>query len=71
MKYAVSEINGGIAVLENIEDGTIKKVKINLLPNNIKEGSIVVEGKYYVQDISEEDKRRKKIQDKLNKLKKN
>lgn len=69
MKYAVDKIIDDIVTLENIETKEIKNISIDKLPNNIKEGQIVIEKEIYELDIEEEDKRRKEINRKLNKLK--
>lgn len=70
MKYAVDRIENNIVVLENINNNSIKEVSIEELPNNIKEGTIL---KYYNEtytiDTNEENIRRKRIQDKLDRLK--
>lgn len=71
MKYAIDRIIDDIVVLENIETKTPKEVNISLLPENIKEGNIIVfENKEYKLDLTEEELRRKIIQEKFNKLRK-
>lgn len=70
MKYAVDRIENNIVVLENINNNSIKEVSIDELPNNIKEGTILkYYNKAYTIDTNEENIRRKRIQDKLDRLK--
>ena len=70
MKYAVDRIENNIVVLENINNNSIKEVSIDELPNNIKEGTILkYYNKTYTIDTNEENIRRKRIQDKLDRLK--
>lgn len=70
MKYAVDRIENNIVVLENINNNSIKEVSIDKLPNNIKEGAILkYYNKTYTIDTNEENIRRKRIQDKLDRLK--
>ena len=70
MKYAVDRIENNIVVLENINNNSIKEVSIEKLPNNIKEGTILkYYNKTYTIDTNEENIRRKRIQDKLDRLK--
>ena len=70
MKYAVDRIENNIVVLENINNNSIKEVNIDELPNNIKGGTILkYYNKTYTIDTNEENIRRKRIQDKLDRLK--
>ena len=72
MKYAIDRIEENIAILENIN--TKEKLEINIteLPKGIKEGSIlVIKDNKYIIDEDEEEKRRKIILEKFNKLKRN
>lgn len=69
MKYAVDRIIDNIAVLENIETKEIKEVELSILPENIKEGNIVKEETTYILDKEEENIRRQRIAEKLNRLK--
>lgn len=68
MKYVVDEIINDIAKLENIETKEIKEININLLPPNIKEGNVVIEGKTYTIDKEEEQKRNNSILEKFKNL---
>ena len=70
MKYAVDEIIDDIAVLENIDTGEKTDVSLELLPSDIKDGSIVlfVDGEYHI-DLDEEILRKQRIIEKMRLLK--
>lgn len=70
MKYAVDEIIDDIAVLENIDTGEKTDVSLELLPSDIKDGSIVlfVDGEYHI-DLDEEMFRKQRIIEKMRLLK--
>lgn len=71
MKFSVDRIEDNIVVLESIENNEIREVDISLLPEGIKEGSILVlNNDIYELDLNEEELRRKRIQEKFNRLKK-
>ena len=68
-EYSVDRFEGEYAVLENRKTNEIKNVKKDMLPENIKEGSILqyVNGKYtYNEELTKEETNR--IQEKMNKL---
>ena len=68
-EYSVDRFEGEYAVLENRKTNEIKHVKKDMLPENIKEGSILqyVSGKYtYNEELTKEEITR--IQDRMNKL---
>ena len=68
-EYSVDRFEGEYAVLENRKTNEIKHVKKDMLPENIKEGSILqyVSGKYtYNEELTKEETTR--IQDRMNKL---
>ena len=70
MKYAIDRIENNIAVLENIDTRDIIEVDTNKLPNNIKEGMILNYcNEEYTIDLNEEEVRRKRIEEKLDRLK--
>ena len=70
MKFAVDRIEENIAILENITTQEKIEIAIEQLPKGLHEGAIiVVKGNKYILDSQEEDKRRKRIQEKLNRLK--
>ena len=69
MKFAIDRIEGNIAVCQNIENKEIVQIDVCKLPKEIKEGSVVFfDGKDYFLDEEEENKIRKRIEDKMNKL---
>lgn len=70
MKYAVDRIENNIVVLENIDTCEIIEIDINNLPENIHEGSIIVNdnNKYIIDEITEEEKRQS-LRNRLDKLK--
>lgn len=71
MKYAVDRIENDIAVLENLSDGSILKIKVNLLPTGITERDIVVESENsFLLDLKEKDNRLRRIREKMDRLKK-
>ena len=68
-EYSVDRFEGEYVILENRKTNEMKNVKKDLLPENIKEGSIIqyVNGKYmYNEKLTKEEINR--IQDKVNKL---
>lgn len=70
MNYAVDRIDENIATIENIINKEKKEVSLELLPKNVKEGSIItLEGGTYILNSNEEEARRKIIEEKLNRLK--
>lgn len=71
MKYAIDRIEGHIAILESLSSKEQKEVLLELLPSNIKEGTILTyENKVYRKDEVLEHQRRTSIQNKFNMLKK-
>ncbi len=72
MIYIVDRIEDNIAVLENKETKEIIDVSLSLLPANLKEGNVLeYKDKKYILNIEEEEKRKKAILEKFNKLKNN
>lgn len=68
-EYSVDRFEGEYAVLENRKTNKTKNVKRDMLPENIKEGSILqyINGKYtYKEELTKQETNR--IQDKMNKL---
>jgi len=69
MRWAVDKIIDNIVILENIETLEKKEIDINLLPYSFHDGSIIViqDGKYYLDETTEE-KRRQIIEEKFKRL---
>lgn len=71
MKYAVDRIENSIAILENVSNGEKKEVALEELPDNIKEGNILIfDNENFVKDEQEEIKRRENIKNRFNRLRK-
>ncbi len=70
MRYAVDEIIDNIVILENIETKEKKIIKKNNIPFQIQDGTILeIKNKQIYHDKETETKRKKIIQEKLNKVK--
>ena len=70
MKYSVDRIEENIAVLEELDTGNIIEVPASKLPHFIADGTIVrYDNDEYVVDKDEEDIRRNRIREKLERLK--
>ena len=67
MKYAVDKIEEEIVTLENIETKEIENIPLELLPEGIKESTILK--KIYIIDEQEEIERKENIQSLFDKLK--
>lgn len=68
--WSIDKIENNIVLLENITTKEKKEVETSLLPQNIKEGSIIsCINNTYKQELSLEEKRRQEILEKFNKLK--
>ena len=62
MKYVVDRIENEIVILESLETQLKKEVLLSELPEEIKEGNILVyENELYTIDLEEEQKRRQTI----------
>ena len=71
MKYVVDRIEENIAILESLSTKEQKEVLLEVLPSNIKEGTILTyENEVYEKDEILEQQRRTSIQNKFNMLKK-
>lgn len=69
MKYSIDRIENDIAVLESLESKEKINVNITLLPQNVKEGSIIVyENNKYIKDEETELKRKTELQSRFNNL---
>ena len=70
MKYAVDQIIDNIAILENISTKDKKEIPTSLLPKNCREGNIIVKiQERYEIDKNIEEKRRKMLRNKLERIK--
>lgn len=71
MKYVVDRIENEIVILESLETQLKKEVLLSELPEEIKEGNILVyENELYTIDLEEEQKRRQTIKNKFDMLRK-
>lgn len=69
MKYSIDRIENDIAVLESLESKEKININITLLPQNVKEGSIIVyENNKYIKDEETELKRKTELQSRFNNL---
>lgn len=70
MNYTIDRIINNIAICENTENGENIELSLSILPDGIKEGTVITQqGDKYILNPSEELKRRERIQEKLNRLK--
>ena len=71
MKYSIDKIEKEIVIIENIDTGEKKEVNINLLPIDIKEGTIIIfDNDSYVVDKKEQKARMDNIMSRFQRLKK-
>lgn len=71
MKYSIDRIEDNIVVLEDINTKEKLEVQKDLLPPNIKDGTILTfENNEYKLDLNEEELRRKQIQERFYRLRK-
>lgn len=71
MKYVVDKIEGNITILESLDTKEKKEVLLEVLPPNIKEGTILTyENNIFTKDEVLEQQRRTSIQNKFDKLRK-
>lgn len=69
--WSIDRIEENIAILENTTTNEKKEVNINLLPENIKEGSIIsYNNNFYKLELSIEEKRRQEILERFKNLRK-
>lgn len=71
MKYAVDRIEEKYAILQNLDTGEMLETKLEDIGIEIKEGDILIfkENKFTL-DMDEKEARIKRIQEKMNRLKK-
>lgn len=71
MKYSVDKIEENIVTLESLDTKEKKEVFLEVLPSNIKEGTILTyENEVYKKDEVLEQQRRTSIQSKFDRLRK-
>ncbi len=71
MKYIVDRIEENIVILENQNTKEMVEVEKNLLPKEIKDGSVLnYDNETYSLDLDSELLRRKSILERFNKLRK-
>lgn len=71
MKYAVDKIEENIVTLESLDTKEKKEILLEVLPSNIKEGTILTyENEVYKKDEVLEQQRKTSIQNKFNMLRK-
>ena len=71
MKYAIDKIENNIVLLESLEDKTKKEVSLDVLPKDIKEGTILTyNNNEYKIDLDTEKERKESIKNKFAMLKK-
>lgn len=70
--FAIDKIEDNIVILENITSKEKKEINKEILPLDIKEGSIInYENNTYSLNINEEEKRRQQILERFKNLRKN
>ena len=71
MKYAIDKIEENIVTLESLDTKGKKEVPLEVLPSNIKEGTILTyENEVYKKDEVLEQQRRTSIKNKFDMLRK-
>lgn len=71
MKYVVDKIERNITIIESLDTKEKKEVLLEVLPSNIKEGTILTyENNIFIKDEVLEQQRRTSIQNKFDKLRK-
>lgn len=69
MRYVVDRVVDNIVVLENMSNRDIIEVSVTDVPENIKDGNILIkQDNKFILDKETEKERRKNIRDKFNKL---
>ncbi len=68
MKYSIDRIENNIAIIQNIETGEKQEIDISLLPEDIKEGTIIKKEEVYTIDEETTNKQKADIQNRFNNL---
>lgn len=67
--YSVDRFEGEFAICENIQTGEMVNIKKSLLPENVKEGSIIkYENGNYILDINATKEKQENIKNMVNNL---
>lgn len=70
MKYVIDRIEDNIVICQNLESKEMVEIEKSLLPQNIKDGTILLfENNEYKLDLKEEELRRQRIRERFNRLK--
>ena len=70
MKYVIDRIEDNIVVCQNLETKEMVEIEKKLLPQNIKDGNVLLfENNEYKLDLAEEEIRRQRIRERFNRLK--
>ena len=70
MKYVIDRIEDNIVVCQNLETKEMVEIENKLLPQNIKDGNVLLfENNEYKLDLDEEEIRRQRIRERFNRLK--
>ncbi len=68
MKYSIDRIENNIAIIQNIVTGEKQEIDISLLPEDIKEGTIIKKEEVYTIDEETTNKQKADIQNRFNNL---
>ena len=72
MRFVVDEIINDVAKLENIVDGNIIYVNVNILPNEVKETDVLLyQDNNYILDNEKKEERYNSIKEKFERLRNN
>lgn len=70
MKYVIDRIEDNIVICQNLETKEMVEIEKKLLPQNIKDGNVLLfENNEYKLDLDEEEIRRQRIRERFNRLK--
>lgn len=69
LRYSIDRFEGEFAVCENLETGEMINIRIDLLPDGIKEGSIIkFDNENYILDAETTKEKQEKIKNIVNNL---
>lgn len=70
MKYSIDRIENDKIIVQNLETLQMEEISKDKIPLSVRDGDILkLENNTYQLDETEKEKRKKRIQEKLNKLK--